>query len=254
MKYCKKCSKDTERYSSGHCKYCVKKRTEKFNKKRSDLGQEYLNYEKIGSEKVDFNKDDYTKFNLTEILSSSKNKYIYFLLQDDILVYIGKSYGNLLSRLNSHIKDKEFNEVYLKSVYDSKSLDKFERKWIEKYRPKLNKEFIFNNITYDIFDLKTEEKITVTKEELIDITKAAKSTINNFLYEKRNKLKSRYVLYKNRPKKSSFREVLDTHTGIVEKHNYITFSEKVGKPQNEVWYFIKGLSKTFMKKRYKLLD
>jgi len=35
MKYCNNCNKDTERYSSGHCKPCVRQRNEVLNKKRS---------------------------------------------------------------------------------------------------------------------------------------------------------------------------------------------------------------------------
>ena len=65
---------------------------------------------------------------------------------------------------------------------------------------------------------------------------------------------SRYVLLKNKPKESSFRKVLDTHTGLIEKHNYITFAEKVNKKQNAVWYFMNGITKSFMKKRYVLVQ
>ena len=48
--------------------------------------------------------------------------------------------------------------------------------------------------------------------------------------------------------------MLDNHTGEIERHNYITFAEKVGKTQNQVWYFMNGLTKTFMKKRYTLVE
>lgn len=254
MKYCNNCNKDTERYSSGHCKPCTRDRNSKFNKKRSELGQEYLNYEKVDKEKEEFNKDNYTQFDIRQILSSPKDKFIYFLLNKEELVYIGKSNGYLLGRLNSHMKDKEFDDVYVRAVSDTKSLNKYEKKWIEKYRPKLNKEFIFNGITYDLFDLKTEEKIIATKEELVGIIGCSISSIDGLLNENRNKLYNRYILYKNKPKKSNFRKVLDTHTGKIEKHNYITFAEKVGKSQNSVWYFMNGLNKTYMKKRYRLVD
>ena len=254
MKYCNNCNKGTERYSSGHCKECIKKRNEKHNKKRADLTPKHLNYEKVAESRVVFNKENYDRFDIRDIIQSKKDKFIYFLLKDEELVYIGKSNGNLLSRINSHIKDKDFNDVYLRAVNDSKSLDKYEKKWIEKYRPKLNKEYIFSNITYDIFDLKTEEKITATKDELLNIIGCSKSSLENILNENRNKLYNRYVLYKNRPKESNFKNILDKHTGKVERHNYITFAEKVGKSQNAVWYFINGLTKSFMKKRYIIVD
>lgn len=254
MKYCNNCDKDTERYSSGHCKSCVRKRTEVFNKKRSEVGMKYTKYDKVSESRVAFNKESYERFDIRDIILSDKDKYIYFLLKNEELVYIGKSNGNLLGRINSHIKNKDFDDVYLRAVNDAKSLDKYEKKWIEKYRPKLNKEFIFNGITYDIFDLKTEQKITATKEDLINILDANKSTLDGLLHERRNKIYSRYVLYKNRPKESNFRNVLDTHTGKIEKHNYITFSEKVSKPQSHVWHFMNGLRKTFMKNRYVLIN
>ena len=254
MKYCKNCNKETDRYKSGHCKDCIKNTNSKINKKRSELVQKYLNYEKAGKEKVYFNKENYSQFNIRDILSSHKDKFIYFLLNNDELVYIGKSNGGLLGRLNSHIKDKKFNDVYIRPVLDAKSLDKYEKKWIEKYRPKLNKEFLFNGITYDLFDLKTEEKIVATKEELLDIIGCSESAINGLLSENRKKIYNRYLLYKNRPKQSNFKNVLDKHTGKIERHNYITFADKVGKSQNAVWYFMNGLHKTYMKKRYVLVD
>ena len=254
MKYCNNCNKDTERYKSGHCKPCVRQRNEVLNKKRSEVGVKYIKYEKVSESRVVFDKENYDRFDIRNIIKSSKNKYIYFLLLNNELVYVGKSNNNLLQRLNDHIKNKEFDDVYVREVSDVKSLNKYEKKYITKYRPKLNKEFIFNGITYDVFDLKTEEKITGTKDELIKLLNTNISTLNNLLNENRNKIYSRYVLYKNRPKESNFRNVLDNHTGIVEKHNYITFAEKVGKPKNHVWYFMNGLTKSFMKKRYTLID
>ena len=253
MKYCKNCNKDTERYKSGHCKECVRQRNEVLNKKRSEVGVEYIRYEKVKESKVVFNKENYERFDIRNVITSSKNKYIYFLLKDDELVYVGKSNGNLLQRLNDHIKNKDFDDVYLRQVNDTKSLDKYEKKWIEKYRPKLNKEFIFNGITYDIFDLKTESKITGTKEELIQILNTNKQSLDGFLREDRKKLYSRYVLYKNRPKESNFKNVLDNHTGEIERHNYITLAEKLGKPQNHVWYFRMEFKKGRGKKSIRLL-
>jgi len=257
MKYCKNCKKDTERYISGHCKPCVNSRTKVANAKRSSVSMFIINKESINEDKKVFNKELYSEFNISEIIKLKKSgidKFVYFLMKDNELVYIGMSNGNLLSRLNSHIKDKDFDSVLYKTVLRETSLSKIEKNLITKYRPKLNKDLIFTNAKYSIFDLKTEEVIRDTKDNLINILKANKNTLGGLLNESRKKMHSRYVLLKNKPKESSFRKVLDTHTGLIEKHNYITFAEKVNNKQNNVWYFMNGLTKTYMKKRYVLVD
>ena len=67
-------------------------------------------------------------------------------------------------------------------------------------------------------------------------------------------LYKRYVLLKNKPKDLSFKNVLDNKTGLIEKHNYITFAEKTGKESSRVRFFMSGLGNSFMKKRYVLVD
>lgn len=257
MKYCNNCNKETDRYRSGHCKPCQKKRTDAKNIERSSTRMSVVNRISIIEEKHPFDKSLYSEFNLPKVISLNKsgiNKFIYFLMKDDELMYIGMSNGNLLSRLNSHIKDKDFDSVLYKTVLRESSLGKVEKRLITKYRPKLNKEFIFNDAKYDIFDLKTEEVIRDTKSNLLTILNATKSSLDNLLNENSTKLYGRYVLSKNKPKESSFRKVLDTHTGKIERHNYITFAEKVNKKQNAVWYFMNGFTKGYMKKRYVLVD
>ena len=160
----------------------------------------------------------------------------------------------MFSRIASHLKDKDFNDILYRNVLTSSSLDKIERQLITKYRPKLNKEFIFHNAKYDIFDLKTEEVIRDTKENLIKLLNTNESTLNGLLHEYSKKIYSRYILLKNKPKESSFKNILDTRTGVIERHNYITFAEKMGKNQNNVWYFMNGFTKSYMKKRYVLVD
>ena len=257
MKYCKNCKKNTERYKAGHCKPCVNSRNKVANAKRSSVSMFIINKESINEDKQVFNKELYSEFNISEIIKLTKSgvdKFVYFLMKDNELVYIGMSNGNLLSRLNSHIKDKDFDSVLYKTVLIETSLSKIEKNLITKYRPKLNKELIFTNAKYSIFDLKTEEVIRDTKDNLVDVLKAKKTTLEGLLGEKCKKMNSRYVLLKNKPKESSFRKVLDTYTGLIEKHNYITFAEKVNKQQNSVWYFMNGIQKSFMKKRYLLVQ
>ena len=257
MKYCSKCSSETERYGSGHCKPCVKKRNELKNIERSSLKMSIVNRRAIKEDKEIFNKDLYNKFSIDEIINLNKlgqDKFIYFLLKKDELVYIGKSNRNFLGRINSHLKDKDFDSIMYKTILTESSLGKVEKQLITKYRPKLNKEFIFNDAKYDIFDLKTEEVVRDTKSNLRIRLNSSKSGIDNLLSEGRLKLYGRYVLLKNKPKESSFRKVLDNETGLIEKHNYITFAEKTGERQNNVWSFMNGITKSFMKKRYVLVD
>lgn len=257
MKYCSNCNKETDRYRSGHCKPCQKKRTDASNIKRSSTRMSVVNRISVNEEKQRFDKSLYSEFNISEIIKLTKSgidKFVYFLMKDNELVYIGMSNGNLLGRLNSHIKSKNFDYVLYKTVLRESSLGKIEKRLITKYRPKLNKEFIFSDAKYDIFDLKTEEIIRDTKSNLLTILNASENSLNSLLHEHRNKLYGRYVLSKNKPKESSFRKVLDTHTGEIERHNYITFAEKVNKTQNAVWYFMNGFTKSYMKKRYVLVE
>lgn len=256
MKYCKSCKKETERYKKGNCKECVKNRTKFFNEKRSNQSVKKILYKQNNDIKQEFNKELYTKFNLQDIIKLSKDNvvaFVYFLIKENELVYIGKSNNRLLERISRHLIEKDFDDVYYKPFINSEYASKTEIQLITKYKPKLNKEFIFNDAKYKLFDLKTEEVIEGTKEKLIKILNTSESSINGLISEATKSLYSRYVLYKNKPLESTFKNVLDNYTGEIERHNYITFAEKVGKTQNQVWYFMNGLTKTFMKKRYTLV-
>jgi hypothetical protein len=256
MKYCKNCNKETERYKKGNCKECVKNRTKSFNEKRSKESVKEILYKQNTNTKQEFNREIYTKFNLQDVIKLSKDNvvaFVYFLIKDNELVYVGKSNNRLLERLSRHLMEKDFDDVYYKPFINSEYASKTERQLITKYKPKLNKEFIFSDAKYKLFDLKTEEVVEDTKENLIKLLNTSETSINGLINEVNKSLYSRYVLYKNKPIKSTFKNVLDNHTGLIEKHNYITFAEKVGKTQNQVWYFMSGLTKTFMKKRYTLV-
>jgi hypothetical protein len=64
---------------------------------------------------------------------------IYFLISDDEIVYIGQSI-NVISRVASHKKDKEFDSFsYVEVPKDGLSL--FEAAYIDAYKPKLNERF-----------------------------------------------------------------------------------------------------------------
>lgn len=257
MKYCKNCNKETDRYKSGHCKECVKNRNKLLIKSRKGLSVNDLLYKQVNETRQTFYKESYSKFSLVDVIKShkqNKGNFVYFLINNNELVYIGKSNGNLLQRIGSHIKTKTFEEVYYKSFMSERIACIQEKQLITKYRPKLNKEWIFNDAKYKIFDLKTEEVIEDTKDNLVSILNTSKRGLDRLLHEYTVKLYHRYVLNKNRPMESSFKNVLDTHTGEIERHNHLTFAEKIGKKPNDVWYFINGVNKTIMKKRYVLVD
>lgn len=78
------------------------------------------------------------KFEETNSIKVEKYKctFIYFLLQNNEVVYVGQTKEGL-KRPFSH-KDKDFDEIRL--IYcDENELDEFENKYILKYKPKYNK-------------------------------------------------------------------------------------------------------------------
>lgn len=257
-KYCKNCNEVTERYAQGNCKQCVRRRSKLSNDKRNaEYNQKetlYKNYGKI--RKPSFKKEAYSRLTIEAVieeLANHKYYFIYFLIKDNKVVYVGQSNNNVLSRISSHLKDKEFDEVYYKSFSVENVMDEYEKKFIMKYRPKFNKEVIYHGIKYDFFDLKTEQTMNLTIEELSDLIGCCNSTAINLINGNRKSIYNRYVLEANKPEHTNFRNVLDTHTGEIKRHNYITFAEEVGVKQNAVWYFMNGFTKSFQKKRYVLV-
>lgn len=66
--------------------------------------------------------------------------HVYFLLQNGIVVYIGQSGDAWPKRIHNHLKDEEkvFDEVWYLEV-DQASMTVIERRFIEEFRPKYNK-------------------------------------------------------------------------------------------------------------------
>jgi len=83
--------------------------------------------------------------NVTRLpLSLFHGAYIYFLIQDSTIVYIGKA-TRALKRITDHIinRKKHFNKIYVK-YYPDMSTIKFEgieKELIKKYKPKYNIHF-----------------------------------------------------------------------------------------------------------------
>lgn len=70
----------------------------------------------------------------------TSNKGIYFLYDNDTIVYIGKS-KNLASRILAHTDDgvKIFNSYKILIIPKNENLTMIEKFYIEKYKPKYNK-------------------------------------------------------------------------------------------------------------------
>lgn len=66
-----------------------------------------------------------------------RETFIYFLLKDGDVVYVGQTKAGI-SRLSAH-GDKDYDEIYVMYCDDSE-LDCLEDKYITKYRPKYNKQ------------------------------------------------------------------------------------------------------------------
>ena len=78
-----------------------------------------------------------------------KSSYIYFLINDEVIVYVGQSF-QLLGRIQNHIDNngKTFNAISIIEV-DRKLLNIYERLYISIIKPQLNKT---NYTNLDIID------------------------------------------------------------------------------------------------------
>ena len=64
-------------------------------------------------------------------------KGIYFLINDDEVVYVGQS-SRISRRIPEHLTSKKFNRIFLLIV--SENIDKLEMNYIHKFKPKYNKQ------------------------------------------------------------------------------------------------------------------
>lgn len=255
-KYCNNCNKVTERYTIGHCKECIRKRNFTKSLTQKEIIQEQNKYVKK-TRKDTFNKESYTKFTIENLIidkNNGKQNYIYFLTKADNLVYIGKSENNFLCRISDHIRKKDFDDVYYKSFSMPDVAEEYEKNFILKYRPKYNKMYAYTKAKVEILDTKTLEVFESSAEKLAERIGCSVSAAHGLVSGNRSKLYNRYILNKNRKGIQVYKNILDTHTGNVERHTIITFAEKLGVSQNSLWYFFRGLAKSFQKKRYLLIE
>ena len=71
-----------------------------------------------------------------------KTKGIYYLLQDEEIVYIGKSLSNMRNRTNQHSEDtdKIFNYIEYYEIENDSDIHLVEIAMITKHKPKYNKD------------------------------------------------------------------------------------------------------------------
>jgi predicted GIY-YIG superfamily endonuclease len=67
--------------------------------------------------------------------------YVYFLLNDKKVVYVGMS-CRMQSRLFSHLKDKKFNSIRWIGCRTKATAAKYERRWILKLMPEHNNDIL----------------------------------------------------------------------------------------------------------------
>lgn len=96
-----------------------------------------------------------------------KNKGIYYLLNDDKIVYIGKSLSNMKTRVDSHLKDeaKEFDSVLYHSIDNDSDINILEVAMIAKHSP------IYNN------DCVTSDNSTIDNLNIEDFTAEARLVV-----------------------------------------------------------------------------
>lgn len=99
----------------------------------TDLCEQYNQYQALllPAEEIINNK--------SIVVPIKKAPYIYFLLEDNIIVYVGQSY-QLLARLQNHVDNdnKVFNAVTVIEV-SRKTINIYEKLYINRFNPSLNK-------------------------------------------------------------------------------------------------------------------
>lgn len=255
-KYCNNCKKETERYKSGHCVDCVNKRSTASNKKLSLITSNKRRYANA-TRKETFKCDSYKPLTISSVIKDirdNKSCFIYFLTNNKNLVYVGKSNNNVLARINSHLDDKVFDEVFYVALTSEKLMDEYEKRFIIKYKPKYNSILCYTDAKIEVLDRKTLEVKLMSAEDMMELTGASLSSVRGLFTGTRKSLYGRYVLNINRTLADEWKNVLDTHTGKIERHSLISFAEMVGVNQNNIWAFFNGACKTYRKKRYVIVD
>lgn len=87
------------------------------------------------------NKHNFKELTIKDIVKLNNrgiDKFVYLLVKNEEVIYVGKSDGRVLSRISSHLKTKKFDKVLYVAVKSKDKLDKKEIELISVYKPKLN--------------------------------------------------------------------------------------------------------------------
>ena len=199
-KYCKNCDEVTERYIRGNCKKCINNNNKKRNAIRNGITSEMAKAIK-DAQRPNFSLKSYKQVTIEAVIEETRrnrNCFIYFLMKDNNLVYIGKSNNGILGRINSHIKDKDFDSAYYTAISSEELLDEYEKKYIVKYKPKYNKQLFYRDVAMNILDLKTLIVYSWSKGDIIQKTGCSLSAAEGLQNGRRLKLYNRYILVKSK--------------------------------------------------------
>jgi len=125
--------------------------------------------------------------------------YIYFIIKNNEIIYIGKTIAGIVSRLSDFkkVKQKLYDKIYHITVPIEK-LDYTEKKYIFKFKPKHNSHISNPKKQYIQKNLSFKTKILINTEKLIFIIKQKNLSIPK-LAEKANILRgSLYYLLKHK--------------------------------------------------------
>lgn len=99
-------------------------------------------------------------------LPKIKKQFIYFLIKNDEVVYVGQTKKQGLRRPFSHT-DKDFEEVKI-ICYEEEKIDMMEDYYIKKYMPKYNKNLNYSE-NYSLMRARNKLR-TITKNNKLSIT------------------------------------------------------------------------------------
>jgi hypothetical protein len=85
---------------------------------------------------------------------------VYFLLQDNLIVYVGKSTNNVNGRVLSHRVDKEFDGYSFIVSRDEEEMSTLETLFILRYKPKYNKSIPASNEYMKLKDIQKHLNIS----------------------------------------------------------------------------------------------
>ena len=78
-----------------------------------------------------------TTLELLKLNTKGKRLFVYFLIKENEIIYIGKT-GGIFNRIREHLKDKDFDNIKYICADNRKELHKLEVHYIREHNPVLN--------------------------------------------------------------------------------------------------------------------